>query len=570
MRDPFDVQQHVHAARRSSSEFIPTRMPSNTGYMLENGEGGSWAPTSDSLSRHQYQKMSDLRNVRDEFSHALLDPEITELCSRSRSQEEEILLLRKQISDACVQELQLLQEKHVLGRRLSDLRMALDEKQDDAISDALKELAQRKGYIEENIRLAHDLKVAEEEVYVFTSSLLSLLAEYNIRLPLLNASTITNNTKRLYQRMDWKIRSSGASLDEAKRTLGNQAGDATSNIDRQPPRISNSQLSQQHLDSRMTEFHHYNQYPIDFQVAPSQSRFAPVYDMMDVKGVKAAQNPDSQYKEFPSTIIKEGGGTVAPTLRDDPTYEATTRREIADTHNVRQTSPGSDDDVSFPGIEGFQIIGEAKPGSTLRACGFPTNGTSLCIFQWVRHLENGTRQSIEGATVPDYVVTADDVDTFLAVDCIPMDDSGRQGEIVSLFANNQNKITCDPDMQNAIESHISSGRVIFTVFLLMESSETWEETSLILKRSGYQVKVNSTQNAVIEEKYSPDIYIQVPNGQSTQFVLICSDGTTLPFSTSGASQAYNTDDDIRLRDVVVLTMRYFQSKAVDGKRKGRA
>lgn len=104
----------------------------------------------------------------------------------------------------------------------------------------------------------------------------------------------------------------------------------------------------------------------------------------------------------------------------------------------------------------------------------------------------------------------------------------------------------------------------------MESSETWEETSLILKRSGYQVKVNSTEYAVIEEKYSPDIYIKVPNGQSTQFVLICSDGTTLPFSTSGASQAYNTDDGIRLRDVIVLTMRYFQSKAVDGKRKGRA
>ncbi|RWW18270.1 hypothetical protein GW17_00017756 [Ensete ventricosum] len=31
-----------------------------------------------------------------------------------------------------------------------------------------------------------------------------------------------------------------------------------------------------------------------------------------------------------------------------------------------------------------------------------------------------------GATVPEYVVTADDVGTFLAVDCTPIDDSGRQ------------------------------------------------------------------------------------------------------------------------------------------------
>jgi len=37
----------------------------------------------------------------------------------------------------------------------------------------------------------------------------------------------------------------------------------------------------------------------------------------------------------------------------------------------------------------------------------------------------------------------------------------------------------------------------------------------------------------------------VPNGQTTQFVLICSEGTILPLSTSGTSQAYNPDDDIR-------------------------
>lgn len=47
-----------------------------------------------------------------------------------------------------------------------------------------------------------------------------------------------------------------------------------------------------------------------------------------------------------------------------------------------------------------------------------------------------------GATNPEYVVTADDVDKLIAVECIPMDDQGRQGEIVRLFANDQNKITC--------------------------------------------------------------------------------------------------------------------------------
>lgn len=31
-----------------------------------------------------------------------------------------------------------------------------------------------------------------------------------------------------------------------------------------------------------------------------------------------------------------------------------------------------------------------------------------------------------GATNPDYVVTAEDVDKFIAVECIPMDEQGRQ------------------------------------------------------------------------------------------------------------------------------------------------
>lgn len=31
-----------------------------------------------------------------------------------------------------------------------------------------------------------------------------------------------------------------------------------------------------------------------------------------------------------------------------------------------------------------------------------------------------------GATNPEYVVTADDVDKLIAVECIPMDEKGRQ------------------------------------------------------------------------------------------------------------------------------------------------
>ena len=37
--------------------------------------------------------------------------------------------------------------------------------------------------------------------------------------------------------------------------------------------------------------------------------------------------------------------------------------------------------VDGPGIEYFQIIGDAVPGGRLLGCGYPVRGTSLCMFQ---------------------------------------------------------------------------------------------------------------------------------------------------------------------------------------------
>ncbi|KAJ9558514.1 hypothetical protein OSB04_013128 [Centaurea solstitialis] len=86
--------------------------------------------------------------------------------------------------------------------------------------------------------------------------------------------------------------------------------------------------------------------------------------------------------------------------------------------------------------------------------------------QWVRHHQDYTMEYIEGAMDPEYVVTADDVDKLIAVEVIPMDDQGRQGEIVRLFANQQNKITCDPEMQQEIDISMSAGQASFCVLLV--------------------------------------------------------------------------------------------------------
>ncbi|XP_028064017.1 uncharacterized protein LOC114267207 [Camellia sinensis] len=84
------------------------------------------------------------------------------------------------------------------------------------------------------------------------------------------------------------------------------------------------------------------------------------------------------------------------------------------------------DDDPLPAIEGLQISGDACPGHDLQASGFSINGTTSCNFEWVRHLEDGSFNYIEGAKQPNYLVTADDVDTYLAIEVQPLDDRKRK------------------------------------------------------------------------------------------------------------------------------------------------
>ncbi|XP_039122421.1 uncharacterized protein LOC120258981 isoform X1 [Dioscorea cayenensis subsp. rotundata] len=569
MSGTVDAQSHAtHSGGQSSSHHVQYGTDHLTGISVAK----MWNPASVSLVRHQLQEVPPKNDRGDEFRKQFMDEEITELYSRSLSQEEEIHLLRRRIADARANELQLLQEKHILERKLSDLRMVRGEKQRGAASDAYTELTQRRHYIDQNLSMETGIRAAEEDKYIFTSSLLSLLAEYNIQPHELDPSTIVNSVKNLYRDMHWKLRSAEASFASRNNLIGRQAGEIASNIN-QIPKFSNSQLSHEHMDLNMNDFHRQNHTSGEMRLESSgYQRAVHDPDLSIVKEVKFPPSPDSEF-EF-SNFKRDVGGATTPGYVDGNVGEAQTRKSAMDAQfqnpamHERQTSSLSEGEISLPGIEGFQIFGEAKLGSTLKACGYPINGTSLCVFQWFRHLHNGTRQSIDGATVPDYVVTADDVGTLLSVDCIPMDESGRQGDLVSLFANNQLEITCDPDMQVEIDALVSTGRATFSVQLLKDSSEDWEPTMLILKRSSYQIMFKNAEAVIAEEKYSTDQHIKVPLGLSTQFVLIRSDGTSLPFTTNGTQP--NSLDNVRLRDMIVLTMRTFQSKALDSKRKSKA
>ncbi|KAJ4952150.1 hypothetical protein NE237_028982 [Protea cynaroides] len=68
--------------------------------------------------------------------------------------------------------------------------------------------------------------------------------------------------------------------------------------------------------------------------------------------------------------------------------------------------------------------------------------------------------------------------------------------------------------------------------LQIDSSDIWEPTTFILNHSNHQVTIDSKKVMVIEENYSADLFIKIPFGLSGQFVLMCSNGTSHPFSTN--------------------------------------
>ncbi|XP_068651201.1 uncharacterized protein [Aristolochia californica] len=447
--------------------------------MHGNSEDGIRLPASELLNRSHAERTSGPRNLReDEHLTHLPDRETMELLSRAKIQKEEIQRLQDQISEACIKELQLLTEKYALERKLSDLRMALDEKQNDGISSALKELAHRKGSLEENLKLAHELQAVEDERYIFTSSLLSLLAEYGIRPHVIHAASITNGTKLLYHQLNRKLRNSQVTVLDIKDTITNHPMGFSSNTDRQISSVSKSLQPQTFMVPNAPSYHQYNLYPHASQLGKTSymPRLVQDHDLLETRETKndagsGTRNPygDENLWEFSTSPLRDID--VFGDLKESRIRKGSTDNVAVDIHYqmppVNEEQSSTDGDGFLPSIEGFQIIGEAKLGSTLQACGYPTNGTSLCMFQWVRHLQNGTRQYIEGATNPDYVVTADDVDKLIAVECIPMDDGGNQGELVKIFANNQRKITRDPKMQRDIEAYVSAGRATFNILMLI-------------------------------------------------------------------------------------------------------
>jgi hypothetical protein len=114
---------------------------------------------------------------------------------------------------------------------------------------------------------------------------------------------------------------------------------------------------------------------------------------------------------------------------------------------------------------------------------------------------------VTGAGQPEYMITADDCDIKLAIDCVPMDEMGRRGELVMVMANDGRSISQDPMMKDQIVSYITNGYASFDgQFLEGPSEEPLEPAVLILRRSTYELRRTDSRK-VISEKYAADVSV---------------------------------------------------------------
>ncbi|CAN6336562.1 unnamed protein product [Urochloa humidicola] len=549
-----------------------------------------------------------------------------DLLAKVKEHEEEIAQLRRHLSDYSVKEAQILNEKHVLEKRIAYMRMAFDQQQQDLVDAASKALSYRQDIIEENIRLTYALQAAHQERSTFVQSLLPLLSEYNLQPSVLDAQSIVSNLKVLFKHLQEKLIITEEKLKESQYQITPWRAESSNNTSAaaqspsHPPGNALVTSVKANLDIVPQQAYSHVQSPSASPVRARrdwdllgneshqaiQSEVATTSAEHDNVGRTSPSTSNPNMKDVPQGIEHDSRAVrfnieskdQNPSFKDLIRSDASENREVAEAQIPQEPSaqwesegspnlasgldeanppypylptvleePSSSisevaEDDPLPAIDGLRITGEAFPGRELQASGYSINGTTSCNFEWVRHLDDGSVNFIEGARQPTYLVTADDVDSVLAIEVQPLDDRKRKGEIVKVYANDQRKITCDPETKELIKKVLSLGHVSYEVLLPVRFLDMWEPAVLAIKREGYSIKCNGQRGVVVTEKFQQAMTVNVPYGRPTEFSIVSSDGAE--YNLKPAENAPS-------RDAIVLILRLFRMKAVEkskGRRKG--
>lgn len=544
-----------------------------------------------------------------------------DLVLKIQEHEQEVIQMRKYLSEFSIKEAQIRNEKFVLEKRIAYMRMAFDQQQQDLVDAASKAISYRQDIIEENIRLTYALQAAQQERSTFVSSLLPLLAEYSLQPPVADAQSIVSNVKVLFRHLQEKLFVTEAKLKESQYQMAPWRSDMNlSSFAHSPPRSAGIKgglelVPQQAYSSEKAPLSSDPRTTTDWE--PSRNPQSGLNrdaernletDDLGMYSPLTSRNTTAQV--IPAQLAVSQGYTYSKPKNEETSSKQVTFSDLISSNdmddsdmerhqNDREPSvnwanksspytsqlddpsssyspylppvleePSSSyseaaDEEALPAIEGLQISGEAYPGQSLQACGYSINGTTSCNFEWVRHLEDGSFNYIEGAKQPTYLVTADDVDTYLAIEVQPLDNRKRKGELVKVFANEHRKITCDPVMHSCIEKTLYSGHASYKVSLSTRYLDIWEPATLAIKRDGYSIKANGPGGVLVSEKFSQSTIVSIPYGSPTEFSIFDSRGV------EHLLKAENDQGDISCsRDTIVLTMRLFIIRAGE-KKKGR-
>lgn len=451
--------------------------------------------------------------------------------------EQEIMQLRKLLAEYSVKESQMLREKYVLEKRIALMRLAFDQQQQDLVDAASKAISYRQDIIEENIRLTYALQSAQEETSMFISTLMPLLAEFSLHPPVADAQSIVGNLRILLTHFQEKLSFAEARLRESRYQLPPWHSD-----------VNSSNVAQSHrMDDPDTEKQQNERALLNSSPDPNtiQANYTEPPKNVDLAVSGQKSNESFVNPPYLPSILEEPSLSIPEP--DEGEYE-----------DEDEDENGYD---SVPAIEGLQILGEAFPGRELQASGYSTNGTTHCGFEWVRHLEDGSVNYIDGAKHPTYIVTADDVDTYLAVEVQPLDDKQRKGELVKCFANSNRKISCDPEMRHHIERTLNDGQASYKLSLWTGSQDTWEPATLEIKTEGYTIKTGGINTVIVTEKFSPATVVNIPCEILIEFSIIGFGGVERYLRTESSSTDISCS-----RDTIVLTLRLFIKRAVERKK----
>ncbi|KAG9147445.1 hypothetical protein Leryth_020424 [Lithospermum erythrorhizon] len=609
------VQDHVRTSASSNRVSSPLRiLPAGLAASDFSASSQLFSPLAESLTPFRY-RVDGESNRQLSISGAGIVP-ISEINSKNLKQdlglkihehEEEISLLKKHLAEYSVNEAKILNEKHNLEKRISHMRMAFDQQQQDLVDAASRAISYRQDIIEENIRLAYALQAAQQERSTFISSLMPLLAEYSLDPPVADAQSVVSNVKVLFRHLHEKLVLTEAKLKESQYQISPWHSDrASSNVAQSHYLGTNDGLElvpqpQYHDGNRPAS-------PVPLETTD--------WDLLGHReseysvGAVRTSEPDDPGKQSPlvnrNTATQEVPGYHNVTREDfhvASNHEETTSKRVTFGNLVRnsqvddsdmerhqndtepsaswapnnsayttaeepsssyppylpvvpeeRSSSVSEEDGPLPAIEGLQISGEALPGRELQASGYSINGTTSCNFEWVRHMEDGSFNYIEGAKQPHYLVTADDVDTFLAIEVQPLDNRKRKGELVTVFANDHNKILCDLEMQNCIKRTYDNGHASYSVSMSIGYIDMWEPATLSIKKNSYSIKSNGSSGVVVSEKYSQSIIVSIPFGSLMEFSIMDSRGE------ERLLRADSTETNF-CRDTIVLTLRLFILRA---------